>query len=54
MIALQALLGFDRNLTHLDGHIVRLKREGVTQPGALPASCKTNGNANAQIQATCR
>ncbi|KZP23784.1 DnaJ-domain-containing protein [Athelia psychrophila] len=29
----EALLGFDRNLTHLDGHIVRLKREGVTQPG---------------------
>ena len=29
----QALLGFDRNLTHLDGHIVRLVREGVTQPG---------------------
>ena len=29
----KALLGFDRNLTHLDGHIVRLVREGVTQPG---------------------
>lgn len=29
----QALLGFDRNLTHLDGHIVRLQRSGVTQPG---------------------
>lgn len=29
----QALLGFDRNLTHLDGHIVRLVRKGVTQPG---------------------
>lgn len=29
----QALLGFERNLTHLDGHIVTLKREGVTQPG---------------------
>ncbi|KAJ6505973.1 hypothetical protein DFH09DRAFT_1251868 [Mycena vulgaris] len=29
----QALLGFDRNLTHLDGHIVRLQRKGVTQPG---------------------
>lgn len=29
----QALLGFDRNLTHLDGHVVRLKRQGVTQPG---------------------
>jgi DnaJ-class molecular chaperone len=26
-------LGFDRNLTHLDGHVVRLVREGVTQPG---------------------
>lgn len=31
----QALLGFDRNLTHLDGHIVRLNRKGVTQPGVL-------------------
>ncbi|KIY44036.1 DnaJ-domain-containing protein [Fistulina hepatica ATCC 64428] len=29
----EALLGFERNLTHLDGHIVRLIREGVTQPG---------------------
>jgi len=28
----EALLGFERNLTHLDGHIVQLKREGVTQP----------------------
>ncbi|KAI0649090.1 DnaJ-domain-containing protein [Trametes meyenii] len=29
----EALLGFERNLTHLDGHIVELKRTGVTQPG---------------------
>jgi len=29
----EALLGFERNLTHLDGHIVSLKRKGVTQPG---------------------
>jgi DnaJ-related protein SCJ1 len=29
----QALLGFERNLTHLDGHTVTLKRAGVTQPG---------------------
>lgn len=29
----QALLGFERNLTHLDGHTVTLRREGVTQPG---------------------
>ncbi|CCM00090.1 uncharacterized protein FIBRA_02117 [Fibroporia radiculosa] len=29
----EALLGFERNLTHLDGHIVELKRHGVTQPG---------------------
>jgi DnaJ-related protein SCJ1 len=34
----QALLGFDRNLTHLDGHIVRLIRKGVTQPGRFRAS----------------
>ncbi|KAI0925757.1 hypothetical protein AcV5_008406 [Taiwanofungus camphoratus] len=29
----EALLGFERNLTHLDGHVVELKRHGVTQPG---------------------
>ena len=29
----QALLGFTRNLTHLDGHVVPLVRKGVTQPG---------------------
>ncbi|GLB40457.1 putative dnaJ central domain [Lyophyllum shimeji] len=29
----EALLGFERNLTHLDGHIVGLVRTGVTQPG---------------------
>ncbi|KIM84869.1 hypothetical protein PILCRDRAFT_5902 [Piloderma croceum F 1598] len=29
----EALLGFSRNLTHLDGHVVPLVREGVTQPG---------------------
>ena len=31
----QALLGFGRNLTHLDGHIIELQRHGVTQPGNL-------------------
>ncbi|KAF8638271.1 hypothetical protein AX17_002293 [Amanita inopinata Kibby_2008] len=31
----EALLGFERNLTHLDGHIVRLHRSGVTQPGLV-------------------
>jgi DnaJ-related protein SCJ1 len=29
----QALLGFTRNFTHLDGHVVPLVRKGVTQPG---------------------
>ncbi|KAF8656799.1 hypothetical protein AX16_002351 [Volvariella volvacea WC 439] len=29
----EALLGFERNITHLDGHIVKLERRGVTQPG---------------------
>lgn len=29
----EALLGFKRNLTHLDGHVVELVRTGVTQPG---------------------
>ncbi|KAF8896370.1 hypothetical protein BD779DRAFT_1433142 [Infundibulicybe gibba] len=29
----EALLGFERNLTHLDGHVVQLIRTGVTQPG---------------------
>ncbi|KAL1696894.1 hypothetical protein GGG16DRAFT_42294 [Schizophyllum commune] len=31
----EALLGFERNLTHLDGHVVTLRREGVTQPGHI-------------------
>jgi len=30
---LQALLGFKRNITHLDGHVVEIDRAGVTQPG---------------------
>jgi DnaJ-related protein SCJ1 len=29
----EALLGFERNVTHLDGRTVTLKRKGVTQPG---------------------
>ncbi|TFY82119.1 hypothetical protein EWM64_g1895 [Hericium alpestre] len=29
----EALLGFERNLTHLDGHTVSIWRKGVTQPG---------------------
>ncbi|XP_006459377.1 hypothetical protein AGABI2DRAFT_65345 [Agaricus bisporus var. bisporus H97] len=29
----EALLGFERNLTHLDKHIITLSRQGVTQPG---------------------
>ncbi|EJU05040.1 DnaJ-domain-containing protein [Dacryopinax primogenitus] len=29
----EALLGFERNLTHLDGHVVTLRKDGVTQPG---------------------
>ncbi|KAH9928309.1 DnaJ-domain-containing protein [Fomitopsis serialis] len=29
----EALLGFERNLTHLDGHVVQIKRDVVTQPG---------------------
>jgi len=29
----EALLGFERNVTHLDGHIVTIKRTAVTQPG---------------------
>jgi len=29
----EALLGFERNITHLDGHTVRLIRKSVTQPG---------------------
>ena len=29
----EALLGFERNLTHMDGRKVTVKRDGVTQPG---------------------
>jgi hypothetical protein len=32
-ISSQALLGFERNITHLDGHEVHVLRKGVTQPG---------------------
>lgn len=27
------MTGFEKNITHLDGRIVNLKREAVTQPG---------------------
>ncbi|CAJ0851178.1 3737_t:CDS:2 [Entrophospora sp. SA101] len=30
---IDALTGFEKNITHLDGRIVNLKREAVTQPG---------------------
>lgn len=30
---MQALLGFEHKLTHLDGRNITLSREGVTQPG---------------------
>jgi DnaJ-related protein SCJ1 len=33
LMILQALLGFERNLTHLDGRTVTLSRKSVTQPG---------------------
>ncbi|KAH7927935.1 DnaJ-domain-containing protein [Leucogyrophana mollusca] len=29
----EALLGFQRNITHLDGHVIEVDRKGVTQPG---------------------
>ncbi|KEP52262.1 chaperone protein DnaJ [Rhizoctonia solani 123E] len=29
----EALLGFEHNITHLDGRIVTLKKDGTTQPG---------------------
>jgi DnaJ-related protein SCJ1 len=29
----EALLGFERNITHLDDHVVTISRRGVTQPG---------------------
>jgi len=28
-------LGFERNITHLDGHEVHVLRKGMTQPGEL-------------------
>ena len=28
-----ALLGFERNITHMDGRTVTIRRDGVTQPG---------------------
>jgi hypothetical protein len=32
---IQALLGFEHELKHLDGHVVSLRRQGVTQPGSF-------------------
>lgn len=32
-VSLQALLGFKRDIKHLDGHVVEIDRTGVTQPG---------------------
>lgn len=29
----EALLGFERNITHIGGHTITLKRDVVTQPG---------------------
>lgn len=29
----EALLGFSKDLVHLDEHIVKIKKEGVVQPG---------------------
>merc|ERR1712216_883398 len=31
----QALLGFEKTIKHLDGHGVKIRREGVTMPGAV-------------------
>jgi DnaJ-related protein SCJ1 len=31
----QALLGFEKTFKHLDGHEVKIRREGVTMPGAV-------------------
>jgi DnaJ-related protein SCJ1 len=31
----QALLGFEKELTHLDGHKVYLKRKKITKPGEV-------------------
>lgn len=35
LTVLQALLGFERNLTHLDGRTITVKRSGTTQPGEV-------------------
>jgi len=31
----QALLGFERTISHLDGHDVKIRRDGVMKPGAV-------------------
>jgi len=36
----EALLGFEHELKHLDGHVVPLKRRGVTQPGFVQVITK--------------
>ena len=32
----EALLGFERTVDHLDGHVVNVKEEGTTQHGQVP------------------
>ena len=34
----EALLGFERNITHLDGRVLTIRQRDVTQPGAGPVS----------------
>ena len=31
----QALLGFEKEITHLDGHKVLIKRDKITKPGEI-------------------
>jgi hypothetical protein len=35
LTAMQALLGFNKTITHLDGNVFDVSREDVTQPGLI-------------------
>jgi hypothetical protein len=42
----EALLGFERDIEHLDGHTLTLRRSGVTQPGARRSGSASESHAD--------
>lgn len=50
---LQALLGFEHRVPHLDGHLVVLKGAGVTPHGAFTSACLQLSPAIALMVVVC-